>query len=53
MDGSFNLAGIQDPVLDALIDQVIEAKSRAELVDRLPRPRSRAARRPLLGATVV
>ena len=32
MDGSFNLAGIKDPVVDALIDKVIEAKSRAELV---------------------
>ena len=32
MDGSFNLAGIADPVIDALIDKVIEAKSRAELV---------------------
>lgn len=32
MDGSFNLAGIQDPVLDALTDRAIEAKSRAELV---------------------
>ena len=37
MDGSFNLAGIKDPVIDALIDKVIEAKSRAELIDRLPR----------------
>ena len=34
MDGSFNLAGIKDPVVDALIDKVIEAKSRAELIDR-------------------
>jgi microcin C transport system substrate-binding protein len=32
MEGSFNLAGIQDPVLDALTDRAIEAKSRAELV---------------------
>jgi microcin C transport system substrate-binding protein len=32
MDGSFNLAGIKDPVVDALIDKVVEAKSRAELV---------------------
>jgi microcin C transport system substrate-binding protein len=32
MDGSFNLAGIKDPVIDALIDKVLEAKSRAELV---------------------
>jgi microcin C transport system substrate-binding protein len=32
MDGSFNLAGIQDPVVDALITHIIEAKSRDELV---------------------
>lgn len=32
MDGSFNLAGIADPVVDALIDKVMAAKSRAELV---------------------
>ena len=31
-DGSFNLAGISDPVVDALIDKVMAAKSRAELV---------------------
>ncbi|MET0639664.1 MAG: extracellular solute-binding protein, partial [Hyphomicrobium sp.] len=30
-DGSFNLAGICDPVVDALIDKIIAAKSRAEL----------------------
>lgn len=29
--GSFNLAGICDPVVDALIDKIIAAKSRAEL----------------------
>ncbi len=29
--GSFNLAGIADPVLDQLIDKVVAAKSRAEL----------------------
>lgn len=32
MDGSFNLAGIKDPVIDALVTKVIEAKSRADLV---------------------
>ena len=32
MDGSFNLAGIQDPIVDALIGNIIEAKSRDELV---------------------
>ena len=30
-NGSFNLAGIADPVVDALIDKVIAAKSRTEL----------------------
>jgi microcin C transport system substrate-binding protein len=31
-DGSFNLAGIQSPVVDALIGKITEAKSRAELL---------------------
>ncbi len=31
-DGSFNLAGISDPVIDALISKVMAAKSRGELV---------------------
>ncbi len=31
-DGSFNLAGISDPVIDALADKVMAAKSRSELV---------------------
>ncbi len=31
MDGSFNLAGIADPVVDALIGKVMAAKSRAEM----------------------
>jgi microcin C transport system substrate-binding protein len=31
-DGSFNLPGIADPVVDTLIDKVMAAKSRAELV---------------------
>ncbi len=30
-DGSFNLAGISDPVVDALITNIIEAKSRNQL----------------------
>jgi microcin C transport system substrate-binding protein len=30
--GSFNLAGIADPVVDALIEHIVTAKSRAELV---------------------
>lgn len=32
IDGSFNLAGIADPVVDALADKVMAATSRAELV---------------------
>jgi microcin C transport system substrate-binding protein len=31
-EGSYNLAGISDPVVDALITRIIEARSRAELV---------------------
>ena len=30
-DGSYNLAGIADPVVDALIDKILTAKSRDEL----------------------
>lgn len=30
-DGAFNLAGIADPVVDALIDRILAAKSRGEL----------------------
>lgn len=32
IDGSFNLAGISDTAIDALVDKVMAAKSRAELV---------------------
>jgi microcin C transport system substrate-binding protein len=32
VEGSVNLAGIKDPVIDALINKVVEAKSREELV---------------------
>ena len=32
VDGTFNLAGIRDPVVDALIDKAIGATSRADLV---------------------
>lgn len=31
IDGSFNLAGIQDPVVDALIDEIMAANTREEL----------------------
>ena len=32
VEGSFNLAGIKDPVVDALIDKAMAAKSRTELL---------------------
>jgi microcin C transport system substrate-binding protein len=32
MDGSFNLSGIKDPTVDALIDKVTQARSRADLL---------------------
>jgi microcin C transport system substrate-binding protein len=32
VEGSVNLAGIKDPVIDALINKVVEAKSREDLV---------------------
>lgn len=32
LDGSFNLAGIKDTVIDALIDKVLKARSRTELL---------------------
>ena len=32
VDGTRNLAGIKDPVIDALLDKVVDAKSREELV---------------------
>ena len=31
MNGSFNLAGISDPVVDALIEKIIQADTRGEL----------------------
>jgi microcin C transport system substrate-binding protein len=32
VDGSFNLAGVKDPVVDALVDAAMNAKTRADLV---------------------
>jgi microcin C transport system substrate-binding protein len=32
LDGSYNLAGISAPVIDALVDKVIQAKSRGDLL---------------------
>ena len=52
--GSYNLAGIADPVIDALIDKIIAARDeRNELTDRLPCLRPRVPRRALLGAAMV
>ena len=51
--GSHNLAGIADPAIDALIDKIIAADTRAGSGDRLPRARSRDPRRPLLGSALV
>ena len=53
MDGSLNLAGIDDPAVDALIERVISAKSRRGAEHRSPRARPRAQGRPLLGAALV
>ena len=52
-NGSHNLAGIADPAVDALIDTIIAAETRAELDHRLPRARPRAPRRPLLDPALV
>ena len=52
-NGSRNLAGVADPVVDALVETIATAKSRPELNVGLPRPRPRAAGRALLGADVV
>ena len=45
--GSRNLIGIKDPVVDELIDKIITAHSREDLVTALPRARPRAAVGPL------
>jgi microcin C transport system substrate-binding protein len=48
--GSQNLAGIADPAIDAMIEQIIAAETRPELV---PRPRPADPRRPVLGSALV
>ncbi len=53
MDGSFNLAGIKDPVVDALIDKMVRSQVTRRAGDGSARPRPRAARRTLLGAALV
>ena len=52
-DGSFNLAGMSRPAIDALIGKVHGGQQPRGAEDRHPRARPRAARRPLLGATLV
>ena len=51
--GSYNLAGIANPAIDALIEKIIGADNRARSDGRLPRLRPRVPRRPLLGAAMV
>ncbi len=51
--GSQNLAGISDPVIDALIEQIVAAPTPAGSCDGLQGARSRDPRRPLLGAAMV
>ena len=51
--GSQNLAGIADPVIDALIDKIIAAPDAAGTGHRLPGAGPRAPRRPLLGPALV
>ena len=53
MEGSRNLSGVADPVVDALVEKIAHAATRDELNVDLPRARPRAARRALLGADVV
>ena len=51
--GSQNLAGIADPVIDALIEQDHRGRDAAGAGHRLPRARPRHPRRPLLGSALV
>ena len=53
MPGSRNLAGIADPVVDALIDKAHRGEVARRTRHHLPRARPRAARRALLGAALV
>ena len=32
-DGTFNFAGVADPAVDAMIDAIVKARTRAEFVD--------------------
>ena len=51
--GSQNLAGIADPVIDALIDKIIARREPARPGDRLQGARPRDPGRPLLGSALV
>ena len=51
--GSQNLAGIADPAVDALVDIIIAAKTRADAHHRLPGARPRHPRRALLDSALV
>ena len=51
--GSQNLAGIADPAVDALVDIIIAAKTRAGTDHRLQGARPRHPRRPLLDSALV
>ena len=52
-NGSRNLAGVADPVVDALVETIADAKIARDLNVGLPRARPRAAGGALLGADVV
>ena len=52
-DGSYNLAGISHPAIDALIVKIIGRQEPRGAEHRDQGARSRAARRPLLGAALV
>ena len=49
MDGSFNLAGIKDPVVDALIDQGHRSQIARRAGDGRARARPCAARQAIIG----
>ncbi len=53
MPASPNLAGIADPAIDALVESGGQCHDARRAQHRLPRARSRAARRPLLGSGLV
>ena len=50
--GSNNLAGVADPVVDALVEKAIAAQSQARAQYRVPGARSRAALRPVLDSAL-